>query len=168
MRRLAVICCALAICSCGTVRFIPSEKVVETVTVTETVHDTTLWVLPDSTILTALVECNERGEAQLREIDQLRNSSRAQTSLSMDSNKLAVKTVIDSMAIYLSYKERMRSEARTETVTILETVEVNKLRWHQQTLMYIGAAALAALLLYGIIKTIKWRSGTVRTLLNNK
>lgn len=136
-------------------------------TVRETVRDTVYYAEPDSTIVELLIECNERGQAQMREIRQLRNSQRAETTVAMTDNKMQVKTVVDSLGIYLQYKERYHShvseQTQKETETVIVTEEVNVLYWWQKGLMWCGVAALIILMLQLIRLVIKTRSGAVLT-----
>ena len=94
------------------------EDVIENVVDKEVPRDTVVVIKPDSTILSALVECNARGEARLLEIEQLRNSLRAQTTLRLEDNRLEVKTVVDSMAIYLTLRDRCKESEKVKTVTV--------------------------------------------------
>ena len=132
---------------CGVMRPAPSRDVesAQVVTVTETVRDTVVMVEPDSSLVTALVECNERGQAILREVEQLRSSERLQTSVGIDTaNRLTVRSKVDSMGIYLQYKERYKEEQKVKVETITQTVEVNVLTWWQEFLMWCGSIVLVA------------------------
>lgn len=143
------------------------EDVVESIVEKEIPRDTVVIIRPDSTILSALVECNARGEARLLEIEQLRNSLRAQTTLSLEDNRLEVKTVVDSMEIYLTLRDRFRETESTKTITITETVEVNVLHWWQEVLVRIGAVALVALLTWLVFMLLKARLNGILTVVKN-
>lgn len=167
--RIFLICCVsivLAACSPKIIQPV-HETVIEKTIEKEVPRDTVIVIQPDSTILSALVECNERGEARLREIEQLRNSQRAQTSLKMDDNRLEVKTVIDSMGIYLAYKERYKEKEKTRTVTVTETVEVNVLYWWQEALIRVGAILLSILVLWIAFMLLKPRLNGILTVVKN-
>ena len=144
-----------------------SEDVRESIVEKEVPRDTVVVIRPDSTILSALVECNARGEARLLEIEQLRNSLRAQTTLSLEDNRLEVKTVVDSMEIYLTLRDRFRETESTKTITITETVEVNVLHWWQEVLVRIGAVALVALLTWLVFMLLKPRLNGILTVVKN-
>ena len=118
-------------------------------------------------MLTALVECNARGEARLLEIEQLRNSLRAQTTLSLEDNRLEVKTVVDSMAIYLTLRDRFKETEKVETITVTETVEVNILHWWQEVLIRVGAVSLVVLVLWVVFKLLKPRLNGILTVVKN-
>ena len=112
------------------------------VVVTETVRDTVIQVQPDSSIIQALIRCDSTGRARLEEIRTLKESSRVQQTLNMKDNKLTVKAVIDSMGIYLTYKERYREAQKVQVVETIIEKEVNVLKWWQMAMIWIGIAAL--------------------------
>lgn len=162
-------CCVTITLACSPkiVQPVSQETVTENTVEKEIPRDTVIIIQPDSTILSALVECNERGEARLRDIEQLRNSQRAQTSLKMDDNRLEVKTIIDSMGIYLTYKERYKEKEQIRTVTITETVEVNVLHWWQEFLIRAGAILLSALVIWIVFILLKPRLNGILTVVKN-
>ena len=143
------------------------EDVVESIVEKEIPRDTVVVIRPDSTILSALVECNARGEARLLEIEQLRNSLRAQTTLRLEDNKLEVKTVVDSMEIYLTLKDRFKETEKIKTITVTETVEVNILHWWQELFIRVGVLALVAGFLWLIFLLLKSRLNGVLTVFKN-
>lgn len=143
------------------------EDVVENIVEKEIPRDTVVVIRPDSTILSALVECNARGEARLLEIEQMRNSLRAQTALRLEDNRLEVKTVVDSMEIYLTLRDRFRETERTKTVTITETVEVNVLHWWQEVLIRVGGVALVVGIFWLVFRLFKSKLNGVLTVLKN-
>ena len=143
------------------------EDVIENVVDKEVPRDTVVVIKPDSTILSALVECNARGEARLLEIEQLRNSLRAQTTLRLEDNRLEVKTVVDSMAIYLTLRDRFKETEKVKTVTVKETVEVNVLHWWQGLFIRIGIFALTFLVLWIIFQLFNFHLNGVLTAFKN-
>lgn len=156
-----------AACSKELYQPLSQETIIEKTVEKEVPRDTVIIVQPDSTILSALVECNERGQARLKEIEQLRNSQRAQTSLKMEDNRLEVKTVVDSMEIYLLYKERYKEKEKIKTVTVTETVEVNVLHWWQEALIRVGAVSLAVIVLWVAFRLLKPRLNGILTVIKN-
>ncbi len=104
---------ALALCGCSP-RLYPhrTESTEHTVTVTETIRDTVVQVRQDSSIVRALIRCDSTGRARLEEIRMLRESSRLQQTLAVESpaepyqpTAVTVKAVVDSMGIYLTLRE---------------------------------------------------------------
>lgn len=144
-----------------------SEDVRESIVEKEVPRDTVVVIRPDSTILSALVECNASGEARLLEIEQLRNSLRAKTTLSLEDNRLEVKTVVDSMGIYLTLRDRFKETTKTKTVTIKETVEVHILYWWQEVLVRVGVVALVGLLGWVAFMLLKTRLNGILTVVKN-
>lgn len=149
----------LALCGCSP-KMYPhrTESAEHTVTVTETVRDTVVQMRPDSSIVRALIRCDSTGRARLEEIRMLRESSRLQQALSVESpaeayqpTVVTVKAVVDSMGIYLTLKERHREEQQVRTVETVIEKEVNLLRWWQTALMWMGGVTL--ILLVAIVTT---------------
>lgn len=136
-----------------------TESTEHTVTVTETVLDTVVQVRPDSSIVRALIRCDSAGRAWLEEIRMLRESSRLQQTLAVDSpaepyqpTAVTVRAVVDSMGIYLTLRERHREEQQTRTVETVVEKEVNVLHRWQTALMWMGGVALILLVVLLILK----------------
>ena len=117
--------------------------------VKEIVRDTVIQVQQDSSILQALIQCDSTGRARLQEIQTLKESARLQQSIKMEADPLpyqptviTVKATVDSMGIYLTYKDRFKESVETcEIETIIEK-EVNILHWWQKLLMWIGGIVI--------------------------
>ena len=129
--------------------------------VKEVVRDTVVQVQPDSSILQALIQCDSTGRARLQEIQTLKESARLQQSIKMESEPLpyqptaiTVKTVVDSMGIYLTYKDRFKESTEVREIETIIEKEVNVLHWWQKVLMWIGIvfSLLFALKLYFLLK----------------
>lgn len=118
-----------------------TESTEHVVTVTETVRDTVIQVRPDSSIVQALIMCDSTGRARLEEIRTLKESARIRQTLALKDNKLTAKSVVDSMGIYLTYKERYLEEQKVQVVETIIEKEVNVLKWWQKSLMWMGAVS---------------------------
>lgn len=114
-------------------------------TITEVQHDTIVTIQPDTSMLQALIECDSTGQAYLREINQLKSSSYLHQSLNLTNNVLTATAVVDSMDIYLTYKDRYQETTNTTTETKTVTVTTNIMKPWQQMLMYLGAIAALAI-----------------------
>ena len=125
------------------------------VTVTETVRDTVIQVQPDSSIVEALIRCDSTGRARLEEIQTLRQSARVQQALALKDNRLTSKAVVDSMGIYLTYKDRYREEQKVQTIETVVEKEVNILHWWQKALMWAGVTALLSFILFLLIHIVR-------------
>lgn len=106
-----------------------TESTEHTVTITETVRDTIIQVQPDSSIVQALIKCDSTGRARLEEIRTLKESARVQQTLTLKDNKLTTRANVDSMGIYLTYRERNKEEQKVQTIETVIEKEVNVLKW---------------------------------------
>lgn len=119
-----------------------TENTEHTITVTETIRDTVIQVQPDSSIVQALIRCDSTGRARLEEIRTLKESARVWQALALKDNRLTAKAIVDSMGIYLTYKERHKEEQHVQAIETVIEKEVNILRWWQKALMWIGIIAI--------------------------
>ena len=132
-----------------------TENTERIVTVTETVRDTVIQVCPDSSIVQALIKCDSTGRARLEEIQTLKQSERLRQTISLQDNRLTAKATVDSMGIYLTYKDRYKEEQKVQTIETVIEKEVNILLWWQKSLMWAGAAVLIAAVLLAAVKLTK-------------
>ena len=130
--------------------------------VKEVVRDTVVQVQPDSSILQALIKCDSTGRARLQEIQTLKGSARLQQSIKMEADPLpyqptviTVKATVDSMGIYLTYKDRFKESVETREIETIIEKEVNILHWWQKLLMWVGGIVLAI--------TVGWIIGRLAT-----
>ena len=130
--------------------------------VKEVVRDTVVQVQPDSSILQALIKCDSTGRARLQEIQTLKESARLQQSIKMEADPLpyqptviTVKATVDSMGIYLTYKDRFKESVETREIETIIEKEVNILHWWQKLLMWIGGIVLTI--------TVGWIIGRLAT-----
>lgn len=117
--------------------------------VKEVVRDTVVQVQSDSSILRALIQCDSTGRARLQEIHTLKESARLQQSIKMEADPLpyqptviTVKATVDSMGIYLTYKDRFMESVETHEIETIIEKEVNILHWWQKLLMWVGGIVL--------------------------
>ena len=130
--------------------------------VKEVVRDTVVQVQPDSSLLQALIKCDSTGRARLQEIQTLKESARLQQSIKMEADPLpyqptviTVKATVDSMGIYLTYKDRFKESVETREIETIIEKEVNILHWWQKLLMWVGGIVLAI--------TVGWIIGRLAT-----
>ena len=126
-----------------------SEVIERTEVVKEVVRDTVILVQPDSSILQALIQCDSTGRARLQEINTLKESARLQQFIQIELEPLpyqptaiTVKTVVDSMGIYLTYKDRFKESVEIREIETIIEKEVNILYWWQKMLMWIGGIVI--------------------------
>ena len=136
-----------------------SEVTEKKETVTEVLRDTVIMVQPDSSILQALVQCDSTGRARLQEINALKESARLQQTIKIDPDPephkptvITIKTQVDSMGIYLIYKERYKESAEIQQIETVIEKEVNILKTWQKILMWLGALAILWILIKILLK----------------
>lgn len=126
----------------------------DTVTVHIIERDTAVIVRSDSALVRALLECDSAGSARLREVIELRNGLRVRApDLTIRGDTLTVRSRVDSMAIYLTLRDRY-TDTRRESVTE-RVVEVNRPTWWQKLWMGLGrvfAGAVAITVIYKLLK----------------
>ena len=134
-----------------------TESIERIEVVKEIIRDTVIQVQPDSSILQALIQCDSTGRARLQEINSLKESARLQQSIQMEPEPLpyqptaiTVKTVVDSMGIYLTYKDRFKESTEVREIETIIEKEVNILYWWQKLLMWIGWVGLIIASIYCI------------------
>ncbi len=134
-------------------------EVENTVTEKEIIRDTIIQVQPDSSMIRALIQCDSTGRAHLQELQTLRESARLQQTITIDQDpksyeptSLIIQAKVDSMGIYLTYKERLKEETKTEIQETVIEKKVNILKPYQKFLMNVGAIAIAGLILLLILK----------------
>lgn len=130
--------------------------------VKEVVRDTVVQVQPDSSILQALIKCDSTGRARLQESQTLKESARLQQSIKMEADPLpyqptviTVTATVDSMGIYLTYKDRFKESVETREIETIIEKEVNILHWWQKLLMWAGGIVITI--------TVGWIIGRLAT-----
>ncbi len=150
MKRLPLILPMLLIASCSP-KLYPTQTIAgeKTIVEKEIIRDTIIQIQPDSTIMEALIQCDSTGRARLQEIKALKESQRIQQTIRMSDTpqpyqptSVTIKAKIDSMGIYLTYKERFKEETKTEIREIIVEKEVNILHWWQRALIWLGIVSL--------------------------
>lgn len=131
----------------------PSEPTLTTV-ITETVHDTTILLQPDTAILQALILCDSTGSAYLQQLKTLQANTRIHQQLQITKDTLTATTTIDSLAIYLTWKQRETQTTITKYVEVPVIKQTNIIKPWQKTLMLIGAAFLLSLFILLITRCL--------------
>ena len=156
MKQIIIPIVALATISGCCPRLYPhkTESTEHSVTITETIKDTVIQVQPDSSIVQALIRCDSTGRARLEEIRTLKESARVRQTMALKDNRLTAKTVVDSMGIYLTYKERHKEEQKIQVVETVTEKEINVLKWWQKALMLIGVIYIILSALSTIVRKL--------------
>lgn len=134
-----------------------TENIDHTVITTETVRDTVIQIQPDSSIVQALIKCDSTGRARLEEIRTLKEFARVQQTLALKDNWLTAKAIVDSMGIYLTFKERHKEEQHVRTIETVIEKDTNVLKWWQKALMWIGIIAIVLSVLSILVHIIVGR-----------
>lgn len=140
-----------AACSPGLKLQTSQSVATDTVIVTERVRDTVVVLERDRSMLRALLECDSLGQVQLKRILDWESGKRIRPpEVTLNKNILTARAQVDSMAIYLTLKERI--ERRTATRKELQVVEVNRLNRWQKVWMRTGQVLTAVLLVFGAFR----------------
>ena len=143
----------LMMISCATrercARFFPQTQNSDSVRIrndtVELIRDSIYTIPPDSAWLMALLECDSTGNVLLKQITDLQLGHRIKPGITLTNNKLTVNCKVDSMAVYLSWKERHIKTSRDSKVSKTYVVQWNYLTNSQVFQMYCGRAFLALL-----------------------
>jgi hypothetical protein len=94
------------------------------------------------------------GQVQMRKLLEYQAGNRLKPpDIEVRDNVLTATAQADSMAIYLTLKDRI--ERHTSTHKELQVVEVNRLNTWQRTWMRIGQVSALLLILFAVFKTRK-------------
>ena len=145
MRKMLIILLAALLAACSPSLKLQSSQTeaTDTVTVTEQVRDTVV-----------VLECDSLGQVQMRRLMEYQAGNRLRPpDIEVRDNILTATAQADSMAIYLTLKDRI--ERHTSTRKEFQVVEVNRLNTWQRTWMRIGQVSAVSLILFGVYKTRK-------------
>lgn len=107
-----------------------------------------VYISPDSTLLTALFECDSNKQVILRQMEELKGKS-MESNLSFKDGRLDYKAKANPDTLYLPGKDSIIYVPQPVEVK----VELNRLTWWQETWIRAGKvlSALTALLLVIIL-----------------
>ena len=142
--------------SCGSIRYVPVEKTVETKTeIVEVVRDTTIYIPPDQATVKALLECDSAGQILIKQVENLQGKLNAKANIRIVENTIIADCICDSMEIYMQLKDRYQTTTTSTVETKVMWME-KELKWWQKALLWAGVIALIALII-GAIVTLKKR-----------
>lgn len=135
------------------------NRTIDTVKVIETLRDTVVRIDADSSMIQALIECDSLGQAYIKELIEVKSGKRMPPpKIKIIKDTLKIQASSDSMAIYLTLKDRYVEHKKSETIT--NTIEVNRLTLWQKWMYYLGFITLGlticsiGLKLYKLIKPL--------------
>jgi len=110
----------------------------------------------DSSIIQALIECDEHGNAMIREITQLRAGLNVKPEVRIVNNTLTAECRVDSFAVYKAISKIYEQNDTTSVSVRTETTRVNYLTWEQKAKI-AGFYLLALLLIFfTLYKTFRY------------
>lgn len=140
---LCIILLTSAIWSCRSVKYVPVENSADCVVIEKLVE---VQLPPDSSIIRALLECDENGRVVLSWLD-IANSKNAQAQLTIDSlGNLLAKMRTQPDTVYLPSKE----VTVTKEVKVPYPVEKELTRW-QQMKLELGGWAFGIIIAFALI-----------------
>lgn len=74
--------------------------------------------------------------------------------MALKDNRITSKIVVDSMGIYMTYKERHKEEQKVKTIETVIEKEVNVPKWWQKALMWLGIFSMIFLLITIVLKML--------------
>lgn len=162
---LILLICGFLFVGCRAARIHDSQTLTRTdsivITQSETIRDTVIQVAADSAIIRALLECDSLGQVHIRELLEYQAGSRLRPpKINVTDNVLTATSSVDSMSIYLTFKERLEQRISTKTsdTTTEKTVEVNRpSAWQRLCCRIVWVLILAGLFLggYKLYKLLK-------------
>lgn len=146
MRKMLIILLVALLAACSPSLRLQSSQTAAT--------DTVVVLERDQSMIRALLECDSVGQVQMRKLLEYQAGNRLKPpDIEVHNNVLTATAQADSMAIYLTLKDRI--ERHTSTHKELQVVEVNRLNTWQRTWMRIGQVSALLLILFGVFKTRK-------------
>lgn len=151
----------MSLTGCGSPKIIAAatdRQATDSVVIREVVRDTVVTVRADSSLLRALVECDSLGQIHLLELLEYRAGERLKPpQVAIRDNVLTAVAEVDSMAIYLTLKDRYEERIGREESVTTRYVESNKLTWIQALFYRLGLVMTAAAVGWVIYKLARIR-----------
>jgi hypothetical protein len=135
----------LIVISCRSPKSIQNENKVQTITITEMLHDTVFKIAKDSSSYNALLDCIN-GKVILKNVIQAEPGRTLKSPrVRLDNNKLSVDCNLKEQKLYAFWKSKQVKDIQEKTITI--TKFVNHLTFWQKVQIWIGRLLVIALLL---------------------
>ncbi|MCV2487660.1 hypothetical protein OD917_22180 [Flavobacterium sp. SH_e] len=146
----------LIMISCRSPKPVQNEDKIQTITITETLHDTIFKIAKDSSSYNALLECLN-GKVILKNVIQAEPGRTLKSPrVRLDNNKLQVDCNLKEQELYAHWKSKQVKDVQEKTITI--TQFTNYLTFWQKVQIWLGRVLLLILIfLLGrfIYKTVK-------------
>ncbi|CAC9975536.1 hypothetical protein [Flavobacterium panici] len=134
----------LIVISCRSPKPVENENKVQTITITETLHDTVFKIAKDSSSYNALLDCIN-GKVVLKNVIQAEPGRTLKSPrVRLDNNKLNVDCDLKEQELYAFWKSKQVKDVQEKTITI--TKFVNYLTFWQKVQIWMGRILLIALI----------------------
>ncbi|MCP2027471.1 hypothetical protein L1276_002628 [Flavobacterium sp. HSC-32F16] len=136
----------LVLVSCRSPKPIQNENKIQTITITETVHDTVFKIAKDSSSYNALLDC-VNGKVVVKNVTQAEPGRTLKSpKVRLENNKLNVNCELKEQELYARWKSQQIKE--TEVKTINTTKFENYLTFWQKVQIWLGRIFLLVLIYY--------------------
>lgn len=130
------------------------NRTIDTVKVIETLRDTVVRIDADSSMIQALIECDSLGQAYIKELIEVKSGRRmSPPTIKFIKDTLKIQACTDSMAVYLTLKDRYVEHKKAETIS--STIAVNRLTSWQKCMYNFGCIALGVIICFLCLKLYK-------------
>ncbi|KAF2342837.1 hypothetical protein [Flavobacterium tistrianum] len=134
----------LIMISCRSPKPVQNENKIQTITITETLHDTIFKIAKDSSSYNALLECLN-GKVILKNVIQAEPGRTLKSpKVRLDNNKLQVDCNLKEQELYAHWKSKQVKDVQEKTITI--TQFTNYLTFWQKVQIWLGRLLLLILL----------------------
>lgn len=134
----------LLMISCRSPKPVQNENKTQTITITETLHDTVFKIAKDSSSYNALLECLN-GKVVLKNVIQAEPGRTLKSpKVRLDNNKLQVDCNLKEQELYAHWKSKQVKDVQEKTITI--TKFTNHLTFWQKVQIWLGRLLLLVLL----------------------
>lgn len=126
--------------SCRSPKPTQNENKIQTITITETLHDTVFKIAKDSSSYNALLDCIN-GKVVLKNVIQAEPGRTLKSpKVRLDNNKLSVDCNLKEQELFAFWKSKQIKDIQEKTITI--TKFVNNLTFWQKLQIWIGRILL--------------------------
>lgn len=149
MRKILTILSLLILNGCAsTPRLVQSDSIT---TIIEVVRDSVVYAPADSSFIKAWFECDSLNHVIMTDLETASGNNLTQQAI-FDSGIFIVKAKIDSLAVYLRWKERHEKIKVAKTITV-EKVIIKKPAW----LMWLSGLGGGAIVFSIILIILKFK-----------
>ncbi|MXO07103.1 hypothetical protein [Flavobacterium sp. HBTb2-11-1] len=134
----------LIMISCRSPKPVQNENKIQTITITETLHDTIFKISKDSSSYNALLECLN-GKVILKNVIQAEPGRTLKSpKVRLENNKLNIDCELKEQELYAHWKSKQVKDVQEKTITI--TKFTNYLTFWQKVQIWLGRLLLLILL----------------------